>query len=324
MKKSFFLLLVLMTIGPWVFGQHPVILQMNQKLGDLPFAHNTPVQASAGYYLKIDRLQYYISEIRLIHDGGQVTSLTDLHFLVTPIRNFMYDLGSAEVTDVEKIEFSIGVDPAHNHLDPATYPIDHPLAPQNPSMHWGWTAGYRFIAFEGFGSTNGSTFPNNFQIHTVDDTNYKTVTIDVEEEMQGDTIVIPIQADYLRLLDNVDVSAGLISHSSIGASKTIMENMAEHVFTGATSSSTIEPGVKGSLSVSPNPSSGEFTITYAFPGLTNLQMRLTDMAGITYLTQALNADAASQKVSVRVASGIYYLLIQANERVIAMEKIMIY
>ncbi|MBK7304311.1 MAG: hypothetical protein IPI90_13940 [Saprospiraceae bacterium] len=27
--------------------------------------------------------------------------------------------------------------------------VDSPLAFQDPSMHWGWTSGYRFIALEG-------------------------------------------------------------------------------------------------------------------------------------------------------------------------------
>ena len=58
--------------------------------------------------------------------------MTDMYLLVRPAVDSMYDLGShPDITNVESITFSVGVDQAHNHLDPASYPASHPLAPQN-------------------------------------------------------------------------------------------------------------------------------------------------------------------------------------------------
>lgn len=72
------------------------------------------------------------------------------------------------VNKVEAITFSVGVEQAYNHLDPASFPPDDPLAPQNPEMHWGWVSGYRFAAVEG---EAGPNLDQHFEIHSIGDAN---------------------------------------------------------------------------------------------------------------------------------------------------------
>ena len=55
-------------------------------------------------------------------------------------------MGPWDIEGVRGVKLHLGVDPAHNHADPSTYASDHPLSLQNPTMHWGWSAGYRFMA----------------------------------------------------------------------------------------------------------------------------------------------------------------------------------
>ncbi len=187
-------------------AQVNVTLYMAQKLGGQPFAYNTSIEADMGYSFNMTRMQYYISEIKLIHDGGVVTPVTDLYFLVDPAVDAEFQLGEFTITALESIQFSIGVDQAHNHLDPASYPNGHPLAPQNPSMHWGWASGYRFIAIEGLAGDDSNSLNNTYQIHTIGNTNYKTVIIDVAGEINKDDMSIYVQADYDKFLINIDAS----------------------------------------------------------------------------------------------------------------------
>ena len=163
--RSLFSIVLFFTFAVMANAQVDVSIHMHQKLGDQPFGYNSVVQTAAGYYIKVTRLQYYISEVKLIHDGGQITPVTDQYFLVTPTVDSILELGNFDITSLEGIEYSLGVDAGHNHLDPASYPSSHPLAPKNPSMHWGWTAGYRFIALEGFAGATSGAVTNNFQIH---------------------------------------------------------------------------------------------------------------------------------------------------------------
>jgi len=223
--RSLFSIILFFTFTVITNAQVDVSIHMHQKLGDQPFGYNTVVQTAAGYFVKVTRLQYYISEVKLIHDGGQITPVTDQYFLVAPNADSILELGNFDITLLEGIEYSLGVDAGHNHLDPASYPSSHPLAPKNPSMHWGWTSGYRFIAFEGFGGATSGAVNNNFQIHTIDDSNYQTVSMNTSGELTEGHLAIHVTADYLRMFDGINAQNGIISHTSNGASKKQMDNM---------------------------------------------------------------------------------------------------
>lgn len=324
MKNKFLLLLLAVLFSQGISAQMNVSLHLHPKLGDQPFALNTTATAEMGYAFRVTRLQYYVSEIKLTHDGGQVTPVTDLYLLVTAQKDSIFDLGSFPVTSIEGIEFSIGVDQAHNHLDPASYASNHPLAPKNPSMHWGWTAGYRFIALEGKTSNNGgTTFPDVFQVHTIDDANYQTVSLPVQGTMDGDHMVVNLDANYHHILATLDVTGGLTSHAATGASALIAENMKNHVFTASPISGTVEPGVTGSFSISPNPSGGIATLRYDLPGYEQLTLTVSDLSGRTVFTKKLNGSAQSMPLEADWQPGLYIARLFSGERFLAMEKLVV-
>ena len=142
-------------------------------------AFNTGYTTPAGYPLKFTRLQYYISQMEITHDGGQVTPMTDLYILANGLVPKDFDLGSYAIDEVEKISFYIGVDQQSNHSDPALWPSGHALALQFPTMHWGWAAGYRFAAIEG---KAGNGFFFTYQIHALGDQHYGKAELDVTGE----------------------------------------------------------------------------------------------------------------------------------------------
>ncbi len=324
MKNKFLLLLLVAVFSQSLSAQMNVSLHMHQKLGDQPFALNAAATAPDNYAMKVTRMQYYISEIKIMHDGGQMAPVTDMHLLVSAQKDSLFSLGSFDVTAIEGIEFSIGVDPAFNHLDPASYPASDPLAPKNPTMHWGWTAGYRFIAFEGKSSNNGTTFPDVFQIHTVDDANYKTVTVPAQGVMVGDQMIINIDADYIKLLTGVNVQGGVNSHASTGPSATIATNMQNYVFTPSVlTSGTVEPNVVGSFAISPNPSNGSAVMKYDLPGYEQLTLTVSDLAGRTVFTQKLNGSQQSVSLETNWQSGIYVARIFSGDKFLALEKLVV-
>ncbi len=323
MKNGFLLLLLAAMFSQNVSAQMNVVLHMHQKLGDQPFALNSATTVPSDYLVKVTRLQYYVSEIKIVHDGGLVTPVTDMHLLVTAQEDSIFELGSFDVTNIEGIEFSIGVDPAFNHLDPASYPNDHPLAPQNPVMHWGWAAGYRFICFEGTSSNNGTTFPDAFQIHTVDDANYLTVTLPVSGVMDGDHLAINVDADYAQLLMDVNVQGGLISHAATGPSAKLAGNMQNFVFSPSIVSGVTEPGVAGSFQISPNPASGNAVVKYDLPGFEHLTLTVSDLAGRTVLTKELSGSQQSVSLETNWQSGVYVARIFSEDRFLAIEKLVV-
>ena len=304
-------------------AQVDVSIHMHQKLGDQPFVYNSVVQTAAGYYVKVTRLQYYISEVKLIHDGGQVTPVTDVYFLVTPSRDSILELGNFDITTLEGIEYSLGVDQGHNHLDPTTYPSSHPLSPKNPTMHWGWTAGYRFIAFEGFAGATSGTVTNNYQVHTVDDSNYKTLTLNTAGELDTNHLAIHINADYLKMFEGVNVQNGLISHASTGASKKQMENLQTKVFSaeGTTSTTSLDPSIE--FAFSPNPSHGMLSLTYDLSKFNSSELLLSDLTGRIITKWSIPTIAKGYTLQTDVPNGSYIMSIVSDDKVIVTRKVSI-
>ena len=304
-------------------AQVDVSIHMHQKLGDEPFHYNAIVQTAAGYYIKISRLQYYISEVKLIHDGGQVTPVTDVYFLVTPAIDSILELGNFDITNLEGIEYSIGVDQGHNHLDPTTYPSSHPLSPKNPTMHWGWTAGYRFIAFEGFAGATSGAVTNNYQVHTVDDSNYKTLTLNTAGEQDTNHLAIHINADYLKMFEGVNVQNGLISHAATGASKKQMDNLQTIVFSaeGTTSTTSLDPSIE--FAFSPNPSYGMLSLTYDLSEFNSSELLLSDLTGRIISKKSIPTIANGYTLQTDVPNGSYIMSIVSDGKVIVTRKVSI-
>ena len=112
-------------------------------------------------------------------------------------------LGNFPVSHLEQITYSIGVVEELNHLDPSTYPDDHPLAHQNPSMHWGWTSGYRFLCLD------GHMLSDVVQIHALGDANLFSQTHSFEIPSLSGYIGCSLNADYSQILNDLDISGGL-------------------------------------------------------------------------------------------------------------------
>ncbi len=320
MKKLLFLAFAVLTFLT-AQAQSNVEIHLAPRLGAAPFALDAIVSAGT-YQYKITRLEYYISEIKITHDGGQITPVTDMHLLVRPALDSLYNLGAfPAIQNVEAITFSVGVDQAFNHLDPASYPANDPLAPQNPAMQWGWSAGYRFVAIEGVAGTN---FANGFEVHALGDANYKTLTLATAAEIHanGDK-TIHLVADYAKVLKSINVSGGLIVHGSSGAAVTLLNNMKNVVFTAETSS-VIDPAFGGSFRLSPNPSvSGKTVATMALTAGQDYRITLTDLTGRLIVNQSVSAELRAFTFNEQLNAGIYFVHLWQNERPVVVEKLIV-
>ena len=321
--RSLFSTVLFFTFTVITNAQVDVSIHMHQKLGDQPFGYNSVVQTAAGYYIKVTRLQYYISEVKLIHDGGQITPVTDQYFLVTPTVDSILELGNFDITSLEGIEYSLGVDAGHNHLDPASYPSSHPLAPKNPSMHWGWTAGYRFIALEGFGGATSGTVSNNFQIHTIDDTNYQTLSMNTSGELTEGHLAIHVTADYMKMFEGINAQNGIISHAANGASKKQMDNMQSIVFSAEGTTATIDLDPSIEFAVSPNPSKGLVRLSYDLSKFNFSEAIVSDLTGRTISRRFIPAIANDFTMEMDVPNGAYIINVVSDGTLVVARKVFI-
>ena len=206
-------------------SQTTVALRIDHKVGQSEVGSPLTVVTPSGESVDIDRLEYYLSMFTLVHDGGQETPIPMAHVLADGFTDELHPLGSVSgVQNVESLKFHVGIDPDNNHADPASWPADHPLAPQVPSMHWGWAAGYRFVALEG-GTADGT-----LEIHALGDDNHFPGETEVAAFVENGVLVLDVEADVLGFFHLLTVGSGLINHGEDEEAVLVCNNLADRVF----------------------------------------------------------------------------------------------
>lgn len=261
MKKILFLFIL---ISQLTYSQNDVILKINHLMGTSLMTQTALGTNNLNQDFNLSRIQYYISEISIVHDNNQTTAITNTWLLVNGLENTEINLGSFDIDSVETINYSIGVDAANNHLDPSLYNSNHALAPKSPSMHWGWTSGYRFIAIE------GSASGNNFELHVVGDASYTPVSLNYNQTgADNNEVTIEINANYNETMKNLNVVSGFIVHGGETNPEVVTAtlNFKESVFSAKESDNVVvvEPTpildkTNYDLSIYPNPNHGDFKI----------------------------------------------------------------
>jgi len=230
-------------------------------------------------------------------------------------------LGNFSITTLEGVKFSVGVDPSVNNLDPASYPMSHPLAPKSPSMHWGWAAGYRFVAMEG---KSGSNMNQTYEFHALGNVNYFTHTIPTAGVANGSDLTISLHADYEMALKDIDVSSGAIVHGEVGAAVVLLQNFNYQVFTsseGNAAMGTEEFANAISTKVYPNPTKGNVLISAKGNQNGEIEYVVTDIIGQSIL-RGVVSESGEETISIK-NSGIYFVSILKNGNTIATEKIIV-
>ena len=276
-----FLLLFSLLFSVSSFSQTNLTIEISHKLNGEDFAFLETGINNLEQEFMVDRLEYYLSKFEVTHDGGQTTEFTDVYALLNAEETSTINLGEIDAENIEMLAFNVGVDYENNHADPAAWPSDHPLAPQFPSMHWGWASGYRFLAIEGIESNENQIF----QVHGLGDQNYMTVELPVEANANSNNITFYVQANTEEILYDIDLSGGVFIHGFSGAAAASLENMSERVFEITNSTLSSDDGVtEMTFSMFPNPTN-DSRVQLNFAPLSGETYRLyiTDISGRTVL-----------------------------------------
>jgi len=312
MKKYFFSLLTVL-IALTATAQTNVELRINHNLASQPFQMNTTAQNNNGQDFQVTRLQYYVTRISVIHDGNQVLPIVDDTLALVNTENGPFTsipLGNLNVTSIEGVKFHIGVWSPMNTADPSLWPMGHPLAPQSPSMHWGWASGYRFLVYEGKG---GANFSQVFQLHALGDQNYFEATVMAPGQAHNGGELINVNADYTRGVENIQVGNGTISHGDNGAALVALNNFQNYVFSAAPGSVGVEEMTISDWMVYPNPAGNAVAFNVQLPANHQLtKVVVSNVLGQTVLelpivgSNAISfelADAGLYTISLHDASG---------------------
>lgn len=143
-------------------------LQFDNIVGDQDLRlDSTQYMNAAGEEFTVSKLNYYISNIKLLRMDGSVFTVPQdsSYFLIREANSGSQKLTIRNVLtgDYTGIEFTVGVDSLRSVMDPSEPGrkgiLDKDMGPTNEeAMYWDWNPGYIFLKLEG--SSDSATTAN--------------------------------------------------------------------------------------------------------------------------------------------------------------------
>lgn len=304
-------------------AQNEVYLTVTHKLGSELFAFNQAVENNLGNNFNVSRIDYYISSIKITHDGGVETEVDGLHLLVKGQNNPIFLLGDFDITSVESIQFSIGVDPSLNNSDPALQTAGSALAFQQPSMHWGWSSGYRFVALEG---KSGGNLAMNYEFHSLWNENYFEQSLEVSALANSENkVYIHLDADYIEAVKDIELNSGPLHHGSNLADLTVLQNFRDHVFSAGTGAALNIENIENisNFQVYPNPVDDilQVVLSSSTPIVQSehVKFEICDMMG-----RAIETGVVSNITNIalnHIPAGVYILRVLNKDEILFTDRI---
>lgn len=195
-------------------GSNSVYVQFYHYSGGSPFAFNTNYMDSYGNVFQFNTARMYLSETVLRDMSAESNACFFNYMLISPDSVNPIFQGTVGDVHAHTIEFNVGVDSATNHSDPAVWPAGHPLAPQSPSIHWGWSMGYIFFMIGGMVDTTGDGIVDSpWEFHVGTDALLRNSgSIMIHEDIDSDH-TIGIDVDWAAFLTGIDLSTDNVTHT---------------------------------------------------------------------------------------------------------------
>lgn len=180
--------------------------------------------------LKISAVKYIVSNIVLTKEDGSTFTYpkSQSYFIVdeSDEESQTLDLTGIPAGNYTKIKFGIGVDQAQYDLG-VTGAGNFWTQAQNEGMEWDWTAGYKYVLFEGLFTSATVASETSFMVHTGKQPgayNYTEVTLDFPNSAQVRNNVTPdvhIFADVSKIIDGTH-KVSLTANNGMGMGAMIM------------------------------------------------------------------------------------------------------
>ncbi|MCK6692250.1 MAG: T9SS type A sorting domain-containing protein [Thermoanaerobaculia bacterium] len=327
---KYFITLVFTTLFVCAFSpvlraqaENEVIFTFRYNAGVQPLELNQTVfPVWDGTKVTLKRAAFYLSEIELIRSDSTTLPLEDLYLLVNAGEaDPNYPAGAWPVEQIIGVVLHIGVDSAHNHLDPSGYPAGHPLGHQKDPMHWGWVAGYRFLSIDGKVDQDNDGVPEEpLEYHNIGDKLYKSVILDGRAKAENGILRINIDLDFARLFQGIDLSGLLIYHGDKPANMQMMDNAANAGFIkmAATSATPAIDAWSQFVQIAPNPAFEGTRLLTQLPTGETPRVVVSNLYGQTMLeTDQAPANGAVFLDTSQWPAGIYQCAVYNNKRLIA-------
>ena len=169
-----------------------------------------------GTAISFDVANYYVGGIRFKHANGAEVSFQN-QYLLAGLNNSATVTGDLEMSDLTQVDFFIGVDPVTNAQTEADFTnreASDPLAIKDPSMHWNWNTGYKFVRVDGDADTDGDgVVDTGVAYHLGSDPFLKNFSFNRTMAIEGGENNLTFVLDLADFFHEVDLSTELDTHT---------------------------------------------------------------------------------------------------------------
>jgi len=186
-------------------------VKFQMKVGDEALVHDVTYNVN-GVDVQFTNVAFYLGDMKFRTSDGNTFESTNQYYLIKPgIYDFNFSLTSDEGKDdinLSNITFFVGVDPitnAEEEIDFTERAVEDPLGQQNPTMHWGWAGGYRFLNIDGNADIDGDgTFETQLTYHLGFDDFLKNISLNPNRKLEEGANPFQINFDMNEFLSGVD------------------------------------------------------------------------------------------------------------------------
>lgn len=169
-----------------------------------------------GTVINFQTVGMYIGGLKL-KDGGTTTSFTDKYILFNQ-SEISAPLGDIDLlSSIDEMEFFIGVDALTNSqsdMDFTERTADDPLSIQDPSMHWAWVLGYKFVRVDAMVDTDGDGVTETpVAYHLGSDAMLKNFSRSLDISVADGDNDINLSFNIADFFANTDLSTELDTHT---------------------------------------------------------------------------------------------------------------
>lgn len=190
---------------------------------------------SEGERFAVSNWAMILSHVALIKNNGDTLQLGDGYQYV----NYIDDSKNSRLVKniptghYKGISFLLGLDQAINHGDPSIWPASHPLNGFTTGLHWGWSGGYIFHAFDGnYIKDSVSSATSGFSYHTATDRYPQKVTLNFEfdvDNTQKTIYIVSNAEDIFAKPNSIKIANEPVSHSEGTAEIAMMDKLVDNI-----------------------------------------------------------------------------------------------
>ena len=188
-----------------------VNVKFQMKVGDELLAHGTTYNIN-NTNVQFTNVAFYLGDMKFETSDGSVYESESRYHLIKPeIYDFGFSIPADKAEDkiiLTNASFFVGVDADTNSESEEDFTereVGDPLGQQNPSMHWGWSTGYRFMNIDGNADVDGDgEFETQLTYHLGRDEYLRAFTVALDLELDSNNNEFQIIFDMEAFLAGLD------------------------------------------------------------------------------------------------------------------------